>query len=113
VSISRRTIDSYAYRVLWSEEDGQFIGLVAEFPSLSWIERSDVAALGGIKKLVREVVVEMKSSGEPIPAPLGGHDYSGQFKVRIPPSLHRRLALEAAEARVSLNRLVSMKLASM
>jgi len=30
--------------------------------------------------------------------------------VRVPPDLHRRLALEAAEAGVSLNRIASAKL---
>ncbi len=30
--------------------------------------------------------------------------------IRIPPELHRRLALEAAEAGISLNRLASDKL---
>jgi len=33
------------------------------------------------------------------------------FKVRVPPDTHRRLAIEAAEARVSLNRIASEKLA--
>ena len=28
----------YTYRVLWSEEDAEFVGLCAEFPSLSWLE---------------------------------------------------------------------------
>jgi predicted HicB family RNase H-like nuclease len=32
--------------------------------------------------------------------------------VRVPPELHRRLALEAAEAGVSLNRIASEKLGS-
>jgi predicted HicB family RNase H-like nuclease len=32
--------------------------------------------------------------------------------VRVPPELHRRLALEAAESGVSLNRLASDKLSS-
>jgi predicted HicB family RNase H-like nuclease len=43
---------------------------------------------------------------------LAEKDYSGVFKVRIPPFLHRRLALEAAENQVSLNRLISAKLAN-
>ena len=30
-----REIDKYIYRVMWSEEDGESIGLCAEFPSLS------------------------------------------------------------------------------
>ncbi len=33
-----------------------------------------------------------------------------KFQVRVPPELHRRLALEAAESGVSLNRLASAKL---
>jgi predicted HicB family RNase H-like nuclease len=54
----------------------------------------------------------MKASGEPIPAPLAEKHYSGAFRVRIPPQLHRSLALEAAEQGISLNRLASAKLSS-
>ena len=42
----------YTYRVTWSEEDGEYIGLCAEFPSLSWLARTPEAALRGIRKLV-------------------------------------------------------------
>jgi predicted HicB family RNase H-like nuclease len=37
---------------------------------------------------------------------------SGEFRVRIPPLVHRNLALLAAEQGVSLNRLASAKLAA-
>jgi predicted HicB family RNase H-like nuclease len=47
-----------------------------------------------------------------VPVPLADRRYSGEFKVRIPPEQHRRLAIEASEQGVSLNRLVSAKLAS-
>jgi predicted HicB family RNase H-like nuclease len=53
----------------------------------------------------------MRSNGEAIPEPLADKAYSGQFRVRIPPQLHRKLALQAAEQGVSLNRLASAKLA--
>jgi predicted HicB family RNase H-like nuclease len=96
--------------VLWSDEDQEFVGLCAEFPSLSWLDRSQSAALAGIVRVVREVLADMRKSGEDIPLPLGLRAFSGQFRVRIPPHLHRRLTLEAAESRVSLNRLVSSKL---
>ena len=52
----------------------------------------------------------MAKSREQPPQPLAVRRYSGQFKVRIPPRVHRQLALEAAEERVSLNRLVAAKL---
>jgi predicted HicB family RNase H-like nuclease len=45
-----------------------------------------------------------------VPEPIAIKKYSGKFMVRIPPDLHRRLTIEAAEAGVSLNRLASDKL---
>lgn len=102
--------DRYTYRVTWSEEDGEYVGLCAEFPSLSWLESIPEAALKGIRKVVAQVVSDMKKSGEPVPEPIAIREFSGKFMVRVPPDLHRRLAIEAAEAGVSLNRLASDKL---
>ena len=39
--------DHYTYRVTWSPEDGEHVGLCAEFPSLSWLARTPEAALKG------------------------------------------------------------------
>jgi len=66
--------------------------------------------LAGIRAVVAEVVADMQANGETVPEPIATRRYSGRFMVRIPPELHRRLALEAAEAGVSLNRLASAKL---
>jgi predicted HicB family RNase H-like nuclease len=104
--------DQYTHRVTWSAEDGEHAGLCVEFPSLSWLAATPEAALGGIRRLVQDVVGEMQASGEPIPAPLAEKRYSGEFRVRIPPQVHRSLALQAAEQGVSLNRLASAKLSS-
>ena len=104
-------INHYTYRVTWSPEDGEHVGLCTEFPSLSWLAATPEKALAGIRKVVAEVVADMQASGEPIPEPLADKRYSGQFKVRIPPELHRTLAMQAAEQSVSLNRWVSAKLA--
>lgn len=82
----------------------------AEFPSLSWLAKTPEAALKGIRKVVADVVTEMLASGETVPAALAEKNYSGEFRVRIPPMLHRNLALMAAEQGVSLNRLASAKL---
>jgi predicted HicB family RNase H-like nuclease len=104
--------DKYSYRVMWSEEDQEYVGLVAEFPSLSWLSKSQEAAFKGIRKLTHEVIVDMKKLGEQIPEPLASKAYSGKFMVRVPPEVHRRLAIAAQEAKVSLNRFVSAKLAA-
>ncbi len=105
-------VDHYTYRVTWSPEDSEHVGLCAEFPSLSWLARTPDAALKGIRAIVAETVADMAKSGENIPEPLAEKRYSGEFRVRIPPELHRVLAMQAAEQGVSLNRLVSMKLAA-
>ena len=104
--------DHYTYRVTWSEEDGEHVGLCAEFPSLSWLASEPEAALKGIRQVVADVVADLEANGEQIPEPLAVKKYSGRFVVRIPPELHRELALEAAESGVSLNRLASDKLRS-
>ena len=102
----------YTYRVTWSTEDGEHVGLCAEFPSLSWLAPTPDKALMGIRKTVARVVADMKRNREEIPVPLAQRVYSGQFKVRIPPQVHRALALQAAEEGISLNRLASAKLSA-
>lgn len=104
------TNDRYTYRVTWSEEDNEYVSLCAEFPSLSWLAQTPEEALNGIRQVVAEVVSDLEANGEPVPEPIAIKKYSGKFLVRIPPELHRRLALEAAEAEISLNRLTSDKL---
>ena len=101
----------YTYRVTWSEEDQEYIALCAEFPSLSYLSGKNAQALRGIIKLVGEIVQDMAENGEKIPEPIMTKKYSGKFQVRIPPELHRHIAMQAAEQGVSLNRYVSTKLA--
>ncbi len=104
-------IDHYTYRITWSEEDQEYVGLCVEFPSLSWLADSQESALEGIRSVVRDVVSEMNETGDAVPTPLSEKSFSGKFVVRVPPDVHRHLALEAAEAGISLNRLASSKLA--
>ncbi|MBA3772643.1 MAG: toxin-antitoxin system HicB family antitoxin [Ramlibacter sp.] len=105
------TVKHYTYRVTWSPEDGEHVGLCVEFPSLSWLAKTPEAALKGIRKVVADAVADMQTSGEAVPEALAEKHYSGEFRVRIPPQVHRNLALAAAEQGVSLNRLASAKLA--
>ncbi|MCG8335758.1 MAG: type II toxin-antitoxin system HicB family antitoxin [Proteobacteria bacterium] len=102
--------DHYTYRVTWSENDKEYVGLCAEFPSLSWLAKTPESALKGIRNIVADIVNDMKLNEEPIPEPISVKHYSGKFMVRVPPEVHRELAIKAAEAGVSLNRLASSKL---
>lgn len=104
--------DHYTYRIIWSEEDQEYVGLCAEFPGLSWLEPEQEAAFAGIRSLVAEVLEDMRARGETPPEPIALTRYSGRFMVRVPPEVHRSLVLEAAESGVSLNRLVNARLAT-
>ncbi len=104
--------DHYTYSVSWSEEDQEHVGTCTEFPSLSHLASTREAALAGIAGLVQAVVADMRKSGEPVPEPLAERNYSGKFMARVPRALHRQLTMEAVSAGVSLNQLVTTKLAT-
>ena len=104
-------VNHYTYRVSWSPEDQEHVGLCAELPSLSWLAGDPAEALTGIMQVVALAVEDMQRNGESIPSPIADKQYSGQFRVRVPPLVHRNLAIAAAEQGVSMNRLVSAKLA--
>jgi predicted HicB family RNase H-like nuclease len=105
-------MDKYTYRVTWSEEDNEYVGLCAEFPSLSWLAKTQEAALAGIREAVAQVIDDMKSTGDTPPQPLATRRYSGKFTVRVPPEVHRKLHIQAMESKVSFNRLINAKLSS-
>lgn len=102
--------DRYTYRVTWSEDDEEYVGLCAEFPSLSWLDKTPESALKGIREMVDSVIKDMRKTGEEIPQPIASKRYSGKFMVRVPPEVHRNLAIQASESGVSLNRIVGSKL---
>ena len=55
--------------------------------------------------------IEMKlANGLPIPEPRTDDGFSGKFVIRLPKSLHRRLAIEADNEGVSMNQLALYKL---
>jgi len=104
-------IDKYTYRVTWSGEDEEFVGLCAEFPKVSWLAASPEEALKGIRSVVKDCAEDMAKNDETLPVPIATRKYSGKFMVRVPPEVHRQLATQAAESGVSLNRIASAKLA--
>ena len=59
-------INHYNYRVIWSSDDNEHVGLCVEFPSLSWLAPSPEKALSGIRKVVADTVEEMTASGESV-----------------------------------------------
>src|ERR1700742_3753427 len=66
---TEETPDRYTYRVEWSDEDNEWVGLCAEMPSLSWLDPDKGKALAGITRLAEAV----RSNGkDPAACALGG-----------------------------------------
>ncbi|WP_026267951.1 type II toxin-antitoxin system HicB family antitoxin [Micromonospora sp. CNB394] len=105
-------VSHYTYRVTWSVQDREFVATCAEFPSLSWLAPSQIEALQGLQAVLREVIADMEEQGEQVPQPFAERSYSGKFNLRVGESLHRELAIHAAEDGMSLNQYVLRKLSA-
>lgn len=108
---AKQKASRYTYQVQWNSEDEVFVGTVHEWDLLAAHGETEQEAFEEIRKVVAFAIEESEAEGDEYPEPLADKDYSGQFNVRIPPSLHRELATEAEREGVSLNQLVTTKLA--
>ncbi|HEY5218432.1 MAG TPA: toxin-antitoxin system HicB family antitoxin [Gemmatimonadaceae bacterium] len=105
------TIPNYGFRIAWSEEDHSFVATCAELEGLSGLGDSPERALAEIKVAVELALEEYAAQGKPFPQARQIPEYSGQFRLRIPKTLHAMLAARADAEGVSLNTLVQSCLA--
>lgn len=54
--MSKKVEHDCKYKVEWSEEDGEYVGTVDEFPDLSWVDDSPTKTLAGIRRITEECV---------------------------------------------------------
>jgi len=101
MSIPREKL--YTYRVEWSEEDQEFVGTVAEFPSLSCLADGFLDALSGIQQVVLQAIDILEEEGKPVPEPYNLRQFSGRFNLWVSPQLHRKLSQQATFAHQSFN----------
>jgi predicted RNase H-like HicB family nuclease len=100
----------YTYRIEWSEEDQVHLARCLEFPSLMAHGDTPEKALAEIEFVVSESIRWMIEEGESVPEPLGSRRFKGNITLRVPPDVHRRLAILSAEQGVSINQLVLSRL---
>ena len=94
--------EEYSFSVVWSEDDQAFIGRVDEFPSLAAHGSTQEKALRETRNVVQFVLEDLAATGEAVPAPLSKRQFSGKLNVRMPKTLHRRLAAESEREGVPL-----------
>lgn len=60
-------IDKYIYRIAWSQEGQEFVGLCAKFPGLCWLALDPDDVLNGIRSMVKNCIENTPIAGEDIP----------------------------------------------
>jgi len=91
---------------------------VRQYEDSTWFARmpelrgciTEADTLGEVMEMIRDAqrawIEACLEDGTPIPEPQHSEPYSGQFRVRLPRSLHRELAERAQQEGTSLNQMV-------
>ena len=105
-----KMVTKYAYFVEYDEEDDIFLAKCAEFPGLAAHGNTQEKALAEVKKVVLESLKWIDEEKGHMPEPFSLHQFSGEFRVRMPPEKHRKVAMEAALQGISMNQFIVNKL---
>ena len=85
------------------ESGAYYFATVREFDGCMSHGDTYAEAFENIQNAMKGWIETKLENGFPVPDPAEDSQYSGRFVVRIPKSLHARLALEAEHEGVSLN----------
>ena len=101
----------YLKVVEWSDEDQVYIGSAPPLIGQACHGRSEAEVIAQLQVIVEEWVGTLLADGKPLPERTANKNYSGKFVVRVPPEVHRKVALQAAARGESLNQFVADALA--
>jgi len=101
----------YSMQLFWSEEDNEYVALIPEFPHLNALAETPEAAAREAQVVAGLYLEDMADCGEDPPEPTVLSGYSGEIRVRMPRTLHQKLAGRAQMENVSLNTLMATLLA--
>ena len=106
-------LDQYRFTVRPMTAD-EGTGYLIEFPDVP-LCLSDGAtvdeAIANGRDALKCCLLTMKEFGDPIPAPGSVEAASGQFRLRVPKTMHARLTRRAEQEGVSLNTLAATLIA--
>lgn len=100
----------YTYETVWSSEDGEFVSIVAEFPSLSSIDENPEVSLENLQRLVANVIVDMEANGERPPTPIDPN--RTLVTIDLVPDILEAARVEARRRGISLSEFVEIALRS-
>jgi len=102
----------YPFEIFYSDEDEGYIAVVPDLSGCSAFGETEEEALLEVRSAVKSYLSALKAERRPIPAPSSIPNASGKITLRMPKSLHARLAMESKTEGVSLNQYMLYKLAN-
>ena len=103
---------NYIIKPVQDESGAYFHASVLEFDGCQSTGDTFQEAFEGLMEAMEGWIEAKLENGFTIPAPLDSEKFSGKFVVRLPKSLHARLAIEAEKEGVSLNQYTLYKLSN-
>jgi antitoxin HicB len=106
-------LDEYPFQVrpLTAEEGGGYLIEFPDVPGCIADGETPAEAIVNGRDALKSVLLTMQEFGDPIPKPGRAAASSGQWRQRVPKSMHSRLVERAAQEGVSLNTLVTAMIA--
>jgi predicted RNase H-like HicB family nuclease len=92
------------------ETGNYYFATVLEFDGCMSDGSTYQEAFENIQEAMKGWIETKLANGFPVPAPVNNENYSGKFLVRLPKTLHAKLAIEAKKEGVSLNQYALYKL---
>ncbi|MBU1699808.1 MAG: type II toxin-antitoxin system HicB family antitoxin [Candidatus Eisenbacteria bacterium] len=105
-------MNEYSMRIFWSEPDAMFVAVCPEFETLSALGATQEEASRELRVAIDLAIEIYQEDGKRLPKPMKAEAYSGQFRARLPKSLHSWLAECAKLEGVSLNTMLIMAVMS-
>ena len=93
----------YKIELIEDTEEGGYTAALPELPGCLTCGKTMDEALVNLKDAKKAWLSAALEDGYPIPEPASTETFSGQFKLRLPKSLHRDLTERAKEEGTSLN----------
>ena len=95
--------EDYAVKIFFDKRDNEYGAFIEEIPEVSAYGETYEKAIAELQQVFKDWQETAGERQVEIPPPANFEEYSGKFVVRIPKSLHKRLAQRAKEENVSLN----------
>jgi antitoxin HicB len=108
-SLGRPSPDDYQMVILWSKEDHCYVVTLPAWQNARTHGKTLAEATKNAREVLELLIESAQRNGETIPP--AERRPSGNLRLRLPVSLHGRLAQEAEREGVSLNQWIVSKLA--